>query len=123
MKVKLSRDHKVIETYTCGQIRELLSGGEYPGLDLALAIDIRPTKAHFHDTFDEIYFVLDGALTLRTYDPSNGKREDHRLEANELCIVTKGVHHQITESSEKNRLCVISLPRWVADDEHLSDLI
>lgn len=123
MKVKLNKDHKVIETETCGQIRELLSGGEQPGLDLALAIDIRPTKAHFHDTFDEIYFVLDGALTLRTYDPSSGKREDLRLQANELCIVAKGVHHQITESSEMNRLCVICLPRWMADDEHLSDSI
>ena len=123
MKIKLIRDHKIIETDTCGQIREILSGGEHPNLDLALAIDIRPTKGHFHRTFDEIYFVLDGSVTLKTFDPKNEQREEHHLEANELCLITKGVHHQITQSSEKNRLCVISTPRWVADDEYLSDLI
>jgi mannose-6-phosphate isomerase-like protein (cupin superfamily) len=123
MKVKLNKDHKIIETETCGQIREILSGSEHPDLDLALAIDIRPTKAHFHQTFDEIYFVLDGSVTLKTFDPSNGKRLEQRLEANELCVIPKGVHHQITHSSEKNRLCVISTPRWQAQDEHLSDLI
>jgi mannose-6-phosphate isomerase-like protein (cupin superfamily) len=100
-----------------------LSGGEHPSLDLAVAINIHPTKAHFHKSFDEIYFVLDGAVTLKTFDPSNGKLEELELQANELCFITKGIHHQITQSSEKNRLCVISTPRWVPDDEHLSDLI
>jgi mannose-6-phosphate isomerase-like protein (cupin superfamily) len=95
MKVILNKDHKVIETETCGQIRELLSGGEQPGLDLALALDIRPTKAHFHKMFDEIYLVLDGVLTLQTYDPSTGSRKNYELQANELCVVTRGVHHQI----------------------------
>ena len=123
VKIKLNCDHKIIETDTCGQIREILSGGEHPNLDLALAIDIHPTKAHVHNTFDEIYFVLDGSITLKTFDPSNGARVEHQLQANELCLISKGVHHQITHSSEKNRLCVISTPRWVAEDEHSSDLI
>jgi len=123
MIIKLNKDHKIIETDTCGQIRELLSGGEQPGLDLALALDIRPTKAHFHKLFDEIYFVLDGVVTLQTYDPSTATRASHTLRANELCVLKKGVHHRIVEASENNRLCVISLPRWMAHDEHLSDVI
>ncbi len=123
MKVKLNKDHKIIETDTCGQIREILSGGEHPTLDLAVAIDIHPTKAHFHKTLDEIYLVLDGVVTLKTFDPSSGRREERQLQANELCFITKGIHHQITQSSEKNRLCVISTPRWVANDEYLSDSI
>jgi mannose-6-phosphate isomerase-like protein (cupin superfamily) len=123
VKVKHANDHNIIETATCGQIREILAGGEYSGLDLAVAIDIHPTKAHFHTTFDEIYFVLDGAQTLKTFDPSTGKREEHQLGMNELCLVTKGMHHQITQASEKNRLCIISVPCWIANDEHLSDSI
>ena len=123
MKIKLNADHKLIETGTCGRIREILSGGDHPTLDLAVAINIHPTKAHFHKSFDEIYFVLDGTVTLKTFDPSNGTREERQLQANELCVITKGIHHQITQSSEMNRLCVISTPRWVAGDEHLSDLI
>jgi hypothetical protein len=66
MKIKLINDQKVIETDTCGQILEILSGGEHPNLNLAIAIDIHPTKAHFHKSFDEIPFVLDGSMTLKT---------------------------------------------------------
>ncbi len=120
--IKLNSDHAIIETNTCGQIREILSGGEHPNLDLAIAIDIHPPKSHYHKTFDEIYFVLDGSITLVTFNPFNGERVEQQLQANELCLIPKGVHHQITQSSEKNRLCVISTPRWVAEDEHSSDL-
>jgi mannose-6-phosphate isomerase-like protein (cupin superfamily) len=123
MKIKLKNDHKIIQTDTCGQIREILSGGEHPNLDLAIAIDIHPTKAHFHKSFDEIYFVLDGSMTLKTFDPLNGNLEEQQLQANELCLIPKGVHHKITQCSEKNRLCIISTPRWVAEDENSSDLI
>ncbi len=123
MKIKLKSDHKIIENDTCGQIREILSGGEHPNFDLAIAIDIHPTKAHFHKNFDEIYFVLDGSITLKTFDPSNGAREEQQLCANELCLIAKGVHHQITQCTQQNRLCVISTPRWMAADEHLSNLI
>jgi hypothetical protein len=31
-----------------------------------------PTIAHFHPEFDEIYFMLDGWIQLKTYDPTTG---------------------------------------------------
>lgn len=58
-------------------------------------------------TFDETYFVLDGQIDLELYDPSNGKTSVCHLKANELCVVTKGLHHKIIKASTENRLCVI----------------
>lgn len=123
MKIKLNKDHKIINTETCGELREILSAGEHPALDLAIIIDVRPTKAHFHKGIDEIYFMLDGTITLQTFDPATNKTEETTLGANELCLITKGIHHRVKESSEKNRLCVICCPKWEAKDEFISNIL
>jgi len=122
MITKLVKDHVVKVTPTCGEIREILSGNEYSP-NIAIALDIRPTKAHVHRGFDEIYFVLDGHLKIRLYDPVGDRRTELRLAANELCVITRGIHHRIIEASGKNRLCVITIPRFNAGDEQLSDRI
>ena len=122
MITKLMKDHIVKQTPTCGEIREILPGSEYSP-DIAIALDIRPTTAHYHTGFDEVYFVLDGELVLQFFDPESGERIEQKLAANELCVITKGTHHKVTESSATNRLCVITVPRFDASDEHPSDVI
>jgi mannose-6-phosphate isomerase-like protein (cupin superfamily) len=121
MIIRKSDSHKVIESSTCGSIHEILRKGDYPHLDIAVAHNIGPTKAHFHTGFDEIYFVLDGDLLLKTYDPATGKIEQLSLSANELCVISRGIHHVIVSSSSKNRLCAITIPCFNAADEHPSD--
>jgi mannose-6-phosphate isomerase-like protein (cupin superfamily) len=122
MITKLFKDHIIKHSPTCGEVREILSGPEYsPGI--AIALDICPTKAHYHKGFDEVYFVLDGELVLQLYDPARGHTTDQKLGANELCVITKGIHHKITTSSATNRLCVITIPRFDPDDEHPSEVI
>ena len=122
MITKLMKDHIVRQTPTCGEIREILPGSEYSP-DIAIALDIRPTTAHYHTGFDEVYFVLDGELVLQVYDPESGERIEQKLAANELCVITKGTHHKVAESSATNRLCVITVPRFDVSDEHPSDVI
>jgi mannose-6-phosphate isomerase-like protein (cupin superfamily) len=122
MITKLVKDHIVQQTPTCGEIREILPGSEYSP-NIALALDIRPTKAHYHRGFDEVYFVLDGDLVLHLYDPGSGETTAQTLAANELCVITKGIHHKITRSSAHNRLCVITVPRFDASDEHFSEVL
>jgi mannose-6-phosphate isomerase-like protein (cupin superfamily) len=123
MIVRLYKDHLVKESPTCGELREILIGNDYPFLNVAIAQDIEPTKAHYHKQFDEIYFVLDGSMTLKLFDPATEKIWTQKLGANELCVISKGIHHELTEASEKNRLCVITVPGFDASDEHLSDKI
>jgi mannose-6-phosphate isomerase-like protein (cupin superfamily) len=123
MIVKLYKDHVVKQSPTCGELREILIGNEYPFLNIAVAQDIKPTRAHYHNGFDEIYFVLDGWMNLKLFDPKTEKIWTQRLEANELCVITKGIHHELTETSDTNRLCVITVPGFVESDEHLSDKI
>jgi mannose-6-phosphate isomerase-like protein (cupin superfamily) len=118
MLVKKLADHVVKTSPTCGVLHEILRGAECSP-NIALAIDIGTTTAHFHLSFEEIYFVLDGHLDLRLFDPASGERAAVRLEPGELCVIAKGVHHQVVAASPTNRLCVITTPRFQADDEHL----
>lgn len=120
MLTKLLRDHVVKQSPTCGEIRGILQGDDYSP-NLAIAIDIQTTTPHFHRTFDEIYFVLDGTLRLKFYDPTTDRFTEQTLGANELCVIEKGVHHQVIEASATNRLCVITVPHFDIGDEHLSD--
>lgn len=123
MLTKKLGDHIVVHSPFCGEIREIIAGADYDKLGIAVAIDIKPTTAHFHKTFDEIYFVLDGELELEFYDPEAGKTWKEELSANELIVVSKGVHHRVVRASAHNRLCVVSAPPFHADDENPSDRI
>jgi mannose-6-phosphate isomerase-like protein (cupin superfamily) len=122
MITKLLSDQVVKTSPFCGAIHEILTGVEYSP-SIALAIDIRETVPHFHKTFDEIYFVLDGEIALTLHDPANGKTTEQKLRADELCVITKGVHHKVAASSAKNRLCVICVPHFDAADEHKSETL
>ncbi|MBI5571117.1 MAG: cupin domain-containing protein [Desulfomonile tiedjei] len=123
MLVKHLSDHVVKESPFCGEIREILIGNEYPSLNIAVAVDIKPTTAHYHNNFEEIYFVLDGALHLKLYDPRANKIWTEHLSENELCVIPRGTHHKVNEATAENRLCVITVPRFNEEDEHKSDAI
>ncbi|HTY25790.1 MAG TPA: hypothetical protein VMC85_21860 [Desulfomonilaceae bacterium] len=123
MIVKLYKDHVVKQSPTCGELREILIGNDYPFLNIAVALDIKPTIAHYHKGFEEIYFVLDGWMNLTFFDPATDKIWTQRLGANELCVIGKGIHHKVIEASDNNRLSVITVPGFDGSDEHLSDRI
>ena len=122
MITKLLSDHVVKTSPFCGAIHEILTGAEYSP-SLALAIDIGETTAHFHKGFDEIYFVLDGDMALALHDPATGTTIEQKLSPDELCVISKGVHHKVVRASAKNRLCVICVPRFDAADEHKSEVL
>jgi mannose-6-phosphate isomerase-like protein (cupin superfamily) len=122
MITKLAKDHTVVLTETCGPIHEILTGDAYSP-NIAMVFDIQKTRAHYHEGFDEIYFVLDGELLLRLYDPATDRITEQVLRANELCVINRGVHHVVVSATKPNRLCVITMPRFDATDEHLSDRI
>lgn len=121
MIVKKFQDHVVTTTPTCGVVHGILTAKDYRSANVAVCLDIRPTNAHFHRGFDEIYFVLDGSIRLDLYDPSADAYRSEHLSANELCVISRGVHHVITEATERNRLCVITVPFFDPADEHPSD--
>lgn len=120
MILKLLADHVVKHSATCGEIREILRGSEFSP-NIAIAVNIGTTTPHYHQTFDEIYFVLDGSLTLRLHDPAGNVFSTHTLVANELCVITRGIHHVVAEASPQNRLAVITTPRFDIADEIVSD--
>jgi mannose-6-phosphate isomerase-like protein (cupin superfamily) len=122
MIVKQAKDHNIINSPICGEIREILTNDEYTP-NIAIALDIGETKAHFHRYFDEVYFVLDGSLTLKLYDPQVKETTELTLGQNELCVITKGIHHKVIKASSQNRLCVLTIPKFNREDEILSGVL
>jgi hypothetical protein len=56
--------HHIKMSPLCGEIIEVLSSRDFPRLDIAVVQNIRTTHGHYHLRFEEIYFVLDGCITL-----------------------------------------------------------
>lgn len=123
MIVKQFKDHIKVDARFCGQLREILTAADYPKLSIAIAVNIKDTEAHYHDDFEEIYFVLDGTILIELYDSHTEKKWIEQLNENELCVIRKGTHHRIIDYSDNNRLCVICVPPFNREDEHLSDKI
>jgi len=116
-------DHTVLDCPYAKEMREIISSEEYDKAGVAIAVDLEHMDAHYHNTFDEVYFVLEGNLKFQFYDPNTGKTWIENLEPNETVIVSKGIHHKILRASEHNRLFVVSIPPYHPDDENPSDKI
>jgi mannose-6-phosphate isomerase-like protein (cupin superfamily) len=118
----LTRDHHHVKSPMCGDLVEILTdGGSAP--DVAVLVDVTSTQPHYHRTFDEVYFVLDGALNLRLFNPHTDRVTEHVLREHELCVIPRGVHHEITSASIRNRLCVLTMPGYNKDDQIPSDVM
>ena len=126
MIVRKRRDHVVKMSPLCGEIREILRDRDYDPLSIAVVENIRNTTAHFHEGFEEIYFVLNGSLTLQLFDPDTDRVWEETLGREgqyEPCVVPKGIHHKVIEASPENALCVVCIPPFDMADEHESERI
>ena len=114
-------DHVLYDCDYAKEMREVLDKENYGPAGLALAVDLKEMKGHYHKTFDEIYYLLDGSMDVKCYDPEAGKTWTEHLEAGDTLTVPKGIHHAIPSSSPENKLMVFSIPPWYAEDENPSD--
>ena len=85
-------------------IRELLHPSFMPGLGLSLAEAVvnagESTKRHFHMTFDEIYYCLEGAGVLYINDIS------HPFFPGAYHLLPKGSSHYLAATTRLRLLCV-----------------
>lgn len=123
MLIKYLKNHVVIDSPTCGSVHEVITNTDGNPYGLAISENIKETHAHFHRTFEETYFLLDGELEVKIYEPETERLSTVHLKANELMVIPKGVHHKVVNGSEMNRLCIISFPPFHGDDENPSDKI
>jgi mannose-6-phosphate isomerase-like protein (cupin superfamily) len=115
MLVKLVADIVKTQTATCGEVDMVLGSADYSKLNVAICSNIKPTIAHFHPEFDEIYFMLDGWIHIKTYKPATGRYAEQGIGQNELAFFPKGMHHVIDQSSDVNRLCVLMIPGFLGE--------
>jgi len=120
--VKRAKDAKIVESQTCGSISEVLTGLDYPHCSIAVVNNIGITVGHFHETFDEIYWLEKGEISVLLYNPELEKKWTEKLSVGDVLVISKNVHHKVTKASTKNKLIAISVPAWKAEDEKISDL-
>jgi len=123
MITKKYTEHNVLDSPYAGEMREIINSSEYNKAGVAIAVDLEQMDAHYHRTFDEIFFVLDGDMKFEFYDPANGNVWTEESSLNDLVIVKKGIHHKVLSASEHNRLLVVSIPPYHPDDENPSERI
>jgi len=124
--VKREQDHDLIESPMCGMLREIFDAEDDVPATIAVLNNIDATTGHYHETFDALYFMLDGWLTLRLHDPASGQTWEETLGRQgryELAVVAKGLHHKVIYATPVNTLCVVSVPFFNRKDEHRSDKI
>jgi mannose-6-phosphate isomerase-like protein (cupin superfamily) len=92
--VKFKGDHVHVQSPVCGSLIEILRGPEFAP-SVAILEDVRSTIGHYHENFDEVYFVLDGSLDVKLFEPKSGSLTEIKLHRYELCVIPRGVHHQI----------------------------
>jgi mannose-6-phosphate isomerase-like protein (cupin superfamily) len=123
MITKKYTDHNILDSPYAREMREIINSSEYEKASMAIAVDLEQMDAHYHRTFDEIFFVLDGEMKFEFYDPANGNVWTEESSLNDLVIVKKGIHHKVLSASEHNRLLVVSIPPYNPDDENPSERI
>ena len=116
-------DHIKKTSETCGEISEVLTRGEYAHLDVAVICGITHTVAHYHASFDEVYLVASGALTVEFYDPARQHKWAETYHSDELCVIGKGLHHKVVGGTAQNKLIVICVPGFDLADEHISEVL
>lgn len=119
--IKHRSDVIVDHSATCGDGREILTGKDYARLSVVVFTDIFPTHPHYHEAFDETYLVLEGTVELRLYNPATELFTTVNLKVDELCLIPALIHHGLSKTSERNKICVLAAPPFHMDDEHLSD--
>jgi mannose-6-phosphate isomerase-like protein (cupin superfamily) len=117
MKVFKPADAKLINSNTCGKLVELLNQPDIP-ISITVAENLKPTKKHSHKESTEIYWVQEGFVEIEV----NGNERTQKviLENNAILVVSPGETHQVVASSERNKVVVLSSPRWTPEGEILS---
>ncbi len=123
MVTKKYTEHNVLDSPYAREMREIINSSEYEKASMAIAVDLEQMDAHYHKTFDQIFFVLVGDMKFEFYVPANGNVWTVESSVNDLVIVKEGIHHKVLRASEHNRLLVISIPQYDPDDENPSDEI
>jgi len=123
MITKTPEDHILHSCPYAKEMREILNVSEYPRMGLAVGVDLFEMEAHYHNTFDEIFYVLEGNMDCKFYDPDENKTWTEELTEGDTLVVSKGIHHKVTKASPENRIMVISIPPYHPDDVNPSDVI
>lgn len=117
MIIKKMKDFKVVKNDACGQAIEILNTKDYEKCSIAIFDDVKESQGHFHQKADEIYWLQSGQITLQFFDSLQERRWEELLEPEELVVIPAGLHHKVIKSSAKNKLIVISVPRWTIEDQ------
>ena len=66
---------------------------------------------------------MEGNIKFEFYDPETENIWTVESSKDDLIVVKKGIHHKVLRACESNRLFVVSIPPYHAEDENPSEKI
>lgn len=123
MIIKRHKEQKSYSSDVCGILTEVLNTADVQNVSIIVADNIKPSKGHFHIISTEVYWVYRGKISLKFYEENKQDRPIIDLKEGDLVVIGPKTHHKVEKATKKNRLIVISNPRWTKKDEIISDVI
>lgn len=93
-----------------GDVRRVVTGGEYPGANVHV-VSVTRGGEHYHEGYDEVYYVLSGEGRMRL----DGKR--HTLRPGTVVAIPAGVSHSLdADDGQVLTFVIFGTPGMSVDD-------
>jgi quercetin dioxygenase-like cupin family protein len=113
MKLITLDKYKQIQSDTCGSLIELLNDSNI-SVSITIAENLKPTKAHYHKSSTEIYWVEKGKLEIQV-----NRIKKFRLGEGNILVINPNEIHEVINASEENRVIILNSPNWKKEDEYI----
>ncbi len=114
MKKIDKNNQNIVNSETCGELLEVLNLKGVP-VSVTQAVNLRPTKPHYHKVGTEIFWVRKGEITVKV-----DESEPVKICSGEVLVISPNEVHEVVETSDDNEVIVINNPRWEKGDEYQS---
>lgn len=115
MQVIKKKDQKIIKSYSCGKLLEVINKSDFP-FGIMLSEEIKTSEAHYQKVSRKCYWMLEGWVDLIIENVKTHEKHTFRLEEGDVVTIEPFERHQIIDGSVKNKLVTIISPAWHIED-------
>jgi mannose-6-phosphate isomerase-like protein (cupin superfamily) len=83
-----------------------------PGFEVKLVEGFTENKPHYHQTFDEAYYNIAGALTVKLTPHSTGVSQTLDVPVGGCALIPRYTDHHVLGGSNDNKILVFYWPRF-----------
>lgn len=91
---------------------DILPATAVPGFEVKLVEGFTENKPHYHQTFDEAYYNVAGALRVKLTPHNTGASQTLDVPAGGCVIIPRYTDHHVLAGSDDNKILVFYWPRF-----------